>query len=570
MLPDGIASFPQLATLNVSHNKLQYIPFQINTSVVSKPRNDSFFSLTIEKATVPLPALKVLLASHNQFNTDLFHLAHIPQHIVEFDLSHNQLPHLGPLLSRLSVLDHLQKLQLNSCGLENESLPPSLSGFRSIKHLDLGENEGLSEDTVRRALGERELEIGPANHHFTTGSLQVILGKPAPAKEAWEIEADNRVRLRKKSTTTATSADNPFRITEPERPPLPSLNRIPPAPPKTAVVEPIKEAWEIEAEQGLLTEGGRRRARAAAAAAATAASSSTLPATRNAVDLSSPVATSPPISEMNSLSLGSPPRGAPSLVPFYDGPHGTLTLPRSQPQARTHNRSFSVASTPLSANTSDLLLPPPTMPLPTILSQSFANSIKVLVLSNRRLEASIILPATRLSSPVLPHLDELCLDNCNLSSEVPTSIEGTSGSPGKESLLEIIAALFPSLSTLDLSYNLLTTLSGVGVLLTPNASDKRKGLTTLRLRGNKLSSLDPLEELGAAWKSGGGIEGWRGEEIDLRDNEIGKASRSRVKCGRCPNSLIVTAIAWIAPIGCTTSRWEHFPRSGPQDMGERR
>jgi Leucine-rich repeat (LRR) protein len=528
VLPGGIASFPQLATLNVSHNKLQYIPFQINNATSSRSRSEGFFASTLERATVPLPALKTLLASHNQFSMESFQLSHIPREIVELDLSHNQLSPIGPLFSHLSALGHLQKLRLNSCGIKTESFPSSLSKLSAIKLLDLGENEELSEDTVRHALGEREIEIGHANHPFTTGALQVIFGKPAPAREAWEVEAENRVRLRKKSTTgTATSADNPFTIGKQDIPPLPSPKRTPTAALKVKIEEPAKEAWELEAEQGLLTEGGRRRARAAAAAAA---ASPTLSATRSVVDLSSPVASLPPVNEMKNVSLGSPPRGTsstPSLVQFYDGPHCTLTLPRSQPQARTHNRSFSVASTPLSANTSDLVVPQPMMPLPTILSQSFANSIKVLILSNRRLDSSIVLPSSRLSSPLLPNLDELSLDNCNLHSQVPILVEGGSLSPGKEPLIDVVAALFPSLSTLDLSYNLLTTVSGIAVLMTPDPERKRKGLTTLRLRGNRLSSLDPLEELGATWRSGGGIGGWRGEEIDLRDNEIGKVSGER-------------------------------------------
>ncbi|KIM33114.1 hypothetical protein M408DRAFT_325938 [Serendipita vermifera MAFF 305830] len=518
-LPDGIASFPQLATLNVSHNKLEYIPFQVTASASSRSRNEGIFApSTVERATVPLPALKILLASHNQFNTDSFQTAHIPRQLVEVDLSHNQLPGAGPLLSQLSTLNHLQKLRFHSCGLINTSLSTNPLKFPALKLMDLGENEELSEEAVRRALGERALEIGHEGQISTAG-LHVVLGKPAPPREAWELEAENRVRLRKKSMTPAvsTSDDNPFKIGGDDvpsiRPPKPTTI----VPPKAKVEAPVKEAWELEAEQGLLTEGGRRRARAAAAAAA--AAKPTTPK-KETVDLSSPTRSTPPISELNKLSLSSSTSTAPSLVQFYDGPHGTLTLPQSQPQARTHNRSFSVVPSAASANASDLVVPQQTMPLPTILSQSFANSIKVLVLSNRRMDSTFVLPASGLSSPLLPHLDELCLDNCNLSSQVTTTTEGAS--QAKEPLLELIAALFPSLGTLDLSYNMLTTTAGVGLLMIPDAEKKRKGLTTLRLRGNRLSSLDPLEELGNLWKNNEGISGWRGEEIDLRDNEIGR------------------------------------------------
>ena len=450
---------------------------------------------------------------------DMFQTSYFPQQVVEVDFSHNQLPRAGPLFSHLATLNNLQKLRFNSCGLTSTSLPPGPLKFAALKLMDLGENEELPEDTVHRAFGEKEIEIGHEGR-FSTSNVHIVLGKPAPLREAWEVEAENRVRLRKKSTTPAaisTSDDNPFKIGGDNKPSIKSPPRTTAVPPKAKVEEPVKESWEIEAEQGLLTEGGRRRARAAAAAAAAA---KPLAPKKSIVDLSSPTSSSPPTGEISKLFISGPSSGAPSLVPFYDGPHGTLTLPRSQAQARTHNRSFSVVSPAASANASDLMAPQPLMPLPTILSQSFANSIKVLILSNRRMDSTFVLPASGLSAPLLPHLDELCLDNCNLSSQVTTSTEGAS--QAKEPLLELIAALFPSLSILELSYNMLTSLAGVSLLMTPDPEKKRKGLSTLRVRGNRLSSLDPLEELGNAWRSGGGIEGWRGEEIDLRDNEIGK------------------------------------------------
>jgi Leucine-rich repeat (LRR) protein len=498
-LPDSLASLPCLSTLNVSHNKLSKIPFKIiNTS--TRTKSDSFFSATVERATVPLPALKLLLASHNTLRADLLQIDHIPRELMEIDLSYNELGQSTLLLAKLSTLEHLKTLRLTSCGLDDSSFTPNSNLFRTLHVLDLGENEELSELAVLHSLNEREVAVGPSNSNIK-GVLNVVMGKPGPAKEAWEIEAENRTKLRKSSATPDSVFSIGGHSTASVKSPKQQHVSVPPVQPE----QPIKEAWEIEAEQGLLTEGGRRRARAAAA-----------------VGDPSPRPISPVDVSHLSISGSS---GGPSLVQFYDGPHATLTLPRSQPQLRTHNRSFSLVATSMSSNVSDLVVPAPTMPLPAILSQSFANNIRVLILSNRRMESSIVLPSTGLASPILPHLDELDLNNCNLSSLASISSDSNQSPVSKEPVFDIIGALFPSLSILDLSYNALTTLSGVSTLMVPDPEKKRKGLTTLRLRGNRLASLEPFEELAAKWHSnGGGVEGWRGEELDLRDNEIGRVS----------------------------------------------
>lgn len=426
---------------------------------------------------------------------------------MDVDFSNNSLGQISTLLSKLSALEHLRTLRLVCCELNDSSFTPVSNLFKSLHLLDLGDNEDLSEEAVRRSLTKRDMVVGPSVSNLQ-GGFNVIIGKPGLVKEAWEIEAENRTRLRKGSATPESvfsiGGRSNASAKSPKQPKLPAA-----VPVATPPREPVKESWEVEAEQGLLTEGGKRRARAAAAAAAVAAEAN-------------PRAVSPV--DVSQFSL-SPNSNGPSLIQFYDGPHATLTLPQSQVQSRSHNRSFSLVSPAMTANASDFLVPPPTMPLPTILSQPFANNIKVLILSNRRMESSIILPSTGLTSPILPHLDELDLSNCNLTNPVPTSSDpNQSLTTTKEPLFDIIAALFPSLSTLDLSYNALTTLSGVATLMIPDAEKKRKGLTTLRLRGNRLSSLEPVEELASKWHGGGSVEGWRGEELDLRDNEIGRVS----------------------------------------------
>ncbi len=173
---------------------------------------------------------------------------------------------------------------------------------------------------------------------------------------------------------------------------------------------------------------------------------------------------------------------------------------------------------PRPANAAELLVPSPTLPLVTIVEQPFLNSIRTLVLTGRRMDPSFGLPSTGKAHSYLPNLDELRLDNCNLANSVQVTSGG--GVSTKEPLIELIGNLFPSLGTLDLSYNALTSLTGIATLFTPDGGAKRKGLKVLRVRGNRIDSLETLEELAGAWRSGSGIQGWQGEEIDLRENEL--------------------------------------------------
>lgn len=103
-------------------------------------------------------------------------------------------------------------------------------------------------------------------------------------------------------------------------------------------------------------------------------------------------------------------------------------------------------------------------------------------------------------------------------------------------ILPTLHRIFPALGSLDLSYNALTTLKGVGEMFIPSssASDETgsgpdrggSGLKVLRVRGNKIdeAALGELVRIGECFKLGdaGMVAEWHGVEIDLRENEIGK------------------------------------------------
>jgi Leucine-rich repeat (LRR) protein len=283
-----------------------------------------------------------------------------------------------------------------------------------------------------------------------------------------------------------------------------------------------RETWEIEAEQGLLTEGGRRRARAAAAAAEAAKTTDTL----------------------SSLTRKPNSSGASLINPqYYSEKTSTLTLPPSAAAAKGHSRAFSHASSgwPPSRDLdrTDIALPTPTLPLAVIASQPFAQTLKILKLSNRRLDVSLAL--TNSESDFLPNLEELNLEGCGLRDTVPVLRQmgpgtGTITPPRtNEPLLPLLAKLFPNLQTLDLSDNALTAASVptdvlsliiVGAISSsPEEAPQhptRKGLKHLRLRGNRLADVGGLQDLAERFKGNRTVPGWKLEELDLRDNEIGR------------------------------------------------
>ena len=461
-LPMDIATLPLLTTLDVSSNQLTTLPLSVSSSLFSSsyPANSFFTPATIERASKPLPSLRQLLASDNKLIADSIPVKDLPPDLSNCHLGNNPLGMAKGLVHALSQLSKLKQVILEGTDLTDDSFA-SVRGFVVLELLDLGKTkvtEKVGEIFEGRSISWEGEEV--------EDGVRVIIGSGIK-KEPWEIIAE-------KGRSKAGSIIIPH----------------------SQQMEPVKESWEIDAENGLLTEGGRRRARAVEAVQS------------SSVDLSTPLRSS------SSLSQNTSP--TPTLTQYYDSVLSTLTLPRSLPSTHTRTRSLA----PMLSDGSDPTVPAPTLPLPIIVSQSFASTLRILVLSNRRVDPSIILPAGIVESePLLPALEELRLDCCGLCD--PLSVLDSQESH-KEPIFSILASLFPSLTSLDLSDNKLTSLSGVRALLIPDPARKTRGLKVLKVRGNKINDLMGLEAVAQVLQSEGRVEAWRLEELDLRDNEIAK------------------------------------------------
>lgn len=277
--------------------------------------------------------------------------------------------------------------------------------------------------------------------------------------------------------------------------------------------------------EGLLTEGGKRRARAAAAAAAAAEAEKQSQASLGVGTPSSPSKRSS--SPLAGFSLANP--------QYYSSTTHTLTLPPSSAPSKAfgHARAFSLAASVPSSfssttTTTDIALPTPTLPLAEISVQPFAQTLRVLILINRRADRSFTLPIGGDGDSIfLPCLEELSLEGCGLPGTINRSNppSGSTTPPRTtEQLLPLITNLFPSLQTLNLSYNTLTSPSLTTEVLSSLilSGPHRKGLKHLRLRGNRLTDLDGLQGLAELFRGNRDVPGWCLDELDLRDNEIGK------------------------------------------------
>ncbi|KAG1883436.1 hypothetical protein F4604DRAFT_1738394 [Suillus subluteus] len=519
-LPSNIFALPNLTVMNLSHNALSELSFgaRFSKSSSQKARNDTFssggfFGPVITRASSPLPRLSVLDVSHNKLTASTIDHANLPPLITKADFAANPLA-LGDsnstsvFIRALSHLDLLKELRCETADIGDDAFPSDLSTskthcFPRLQILDMGETRATMEG-LQSALSGLKQDI---TYDFTTeqppeGTLRVSVGKKV-VREAWEIEAERRVKSRvSKSVADAERTGGSS---------------------KTDVgqnnADVVKEAWEIEAEQGLLTEGGRRRARAAAAmpAADIATPSSLIGHGRPPT----PASTSQPLS---STSLTNP--------QYYHATTQTLTLPPLSAPTKSHARSFSLAtpfsSAPSSQGKTDFALPTLTLPLVAISAQPFAQTLKILVLRNRKFDLCISLPTT--GEVLLPSLEELVLDGCGFGDQVSVTHQtdtGTTTPPrSNDTLLPLLTRFFPSLRTLDLSYNALTSASLrqdiLSSLILADNSNSRKGLRHLRLRGNRIDELDAFQGIADLFKGNRSVPDWKLEELDLRDNEISK------------------------------------------------
>ncbi|KAI0790037.1 hypothetical protein C8Q75DRAFT_137453 [Abortiporus biennis] len=585
-LPMNIWALPNLTTLNLSYNNLTRIPFfspfsATNPNPLSRtvdPRGD-WYCETITRASVPLPKLTNLNLSHNALHAaGIDHESeNLPTSLTKLDLSFNPLGNSTSLIRAFSRLLSLQELHCEHADIGDDSFPVSLfaqqdpyplSPFPRLAVLDLGETnvtkpvvEAVFLPTVIKQTVDFEVTPEPPKE----GTLRIIVGKRV-IKEAWEIEAERRAQMRpgrhhymdqtsnRGASPTKEIAKESWEVeadqgsysegakrraramaalashSQPSTNAASSSSNVT-LPKLSSVVE--KEPWEIEAEQGLLTAGGRRRARAQAALAAAAAQGQSMtPSDSSRSPVSTP-ATSPTPSTSVSVLFSSQ---------YYNSSEKALTLPTSTaPSKALHSRSFSLAAKNFISQSSNsdfsLAIPAPTLPLSAILAQPLSHTLKILTISNRRMDPSFCLPADQ-EGPFLPLLEELNMENCNICDSVfvAKSHEGSGEfqTPrNSEPLIPLLASLFPSLRSLDLSYNHLTAdaftpqvLEDLILASEPlddgSPSGPKKGLRHLRLRGNKLTSLEGFREFAHMFKGFREVKNWKLEELDLRDNEISK------------------------------------------------
>ncbi|KAJ7764784.1 hypothetical protein B0H16DRAFT_1310364 [Mycena metata] len=548
-LPPDLFSLPALTNLNVAHNELTALPFSVpfsGAAAKAKPsRSTSLFAVEVSRASTLLPKLVILDASHNKLTAaSIDRAAGLPVALVTLDLSGNPLENgnasdARALFTALGALSRLKTLRCDSADV-SDAVFDGTATFPNLSLLDLGSTNvteagaaaGLK--AVKQTLSFEVTKEDPA-----PGTVRVIIGKKI-VREAWELEAERRSKARGKTAEEGVVGlewENAAAVREPKGGQAAAKPTV-----KPKVAAPVvKEAWEIEAEQGLLTEGGKRRARAAAAAAAAASGSG----------------------DPSDLGRGAPPRqGSPtksagfSLADpqYYTARTETLVLPASTPPklGSGHARAFSLAPTSTlkatSTSPSDVALPTPTLPLSLIAAQPFAATLRVLKLANRRLDRSFALPPLPLpgtSAPLLPRLEELSLEGCNLGDGVAVSFAGAADSGAGLQLpsenrptLPLLAELFPGLRVLNMAYNTLTGAALTEEVLTalilpshsissPESADENatplKGLKQLHLRGNRIAALDGFHTLALhLFKGNRAVSGWGLEELDLRDNEIGK------------------------------------------------
>lgn len=171
--------------------------------------------------------------------------------------------------------------------------------------------------------------------------------------------------------------------------------------------------------------------------------------------------------------------------------------------------------------------PAPVLPLYAIITQPYAHSLRSLILTNRRLDKSFALPHDVEIENLLPSLEELSLHNCKLVDLVMVSKCKLNEDPemaprSGEYVLPLIIKMFPNLQILDLSENALRSSFTERILRQlVFATNGRRGLKHLRLRGNRLENLNGFKAIASSFNvSKSTAADWTLEELDVGYNNI--------------------------------------------------
>jgi Leucine-rich repeat (LRR) protein len=550
-LPENFFALPDLATLKLSHNKLTSLRFDYpfepeNRQRLRQRKGNGFFSPEIRRADRPLPSLRVLEVSSNGLTATGINKS-IPTSLVKFDISSNPLgPDSRSLILRCGRLSNLKELLLNQADIDNGAFPGDLFcnlseslPYPQLCLLDLGETK-VTEATIRSAFAPTskvlDFEIISSTQEPPEGTVRVAVGKVI-VREAWELEVERSLERRRGRAVpfntdsvrgedeVAGSSEAVLKeLREHECPLTEGQRRLAQAraashasEPDRVVQSPFvidepprkpdlgKEAWEIEAEEGL-TPGVRRLRRAKLAAQRAGAPFKGRDEIKNPDTSQSPrPLTTSKYYAVDECVLTLPPSSAPTKSPI-------------------HARSFSVTHSATPGSLSDLVVPTPTLPLSYIINDSsMISTLRVLRLDKRRLDQTFSLPSLP-SLPeegFLPKLEELSFVSCGLG-DIVSCFEDDSSNRKSEPLLPLLAKLFPSILTLNLTHNNLTSRCLTSEHLSELILHKSTPLRQLELSSNKVTDLDGFVWLAGMFKGNREVQRWRMEILDLRDNEIGK------------------------------------------------
>ncbi|KAM0791766.1 hypothetical protein ACM66B_004030 [Microbotryomycetes sp. NB124-2] len=177
------------------------------------------------------------------------------------------------------------------------------------------------------------------------------------------------------------------------------------------------------------------------------------------------------------------------------------------------------------------------VPLSAIVSWTWHSCLTHLDLSRNKLATTHLL-STFDETSVLNKLTQLDLSWNNLTSFAEDD-------NGSTSIFDLVSRFAPSVRHLDLSYNKLTSLSGVSnqIVVESVGEGRAASIETLSLRGNKIADIDELCQIGEtverhilekgqAWVR----DHWSLKVLDLGDNDI---ARLPPTLGLLPHSLIL-------------------------------